>query len=102
MKGFSLSELLQQHAGAIPLTHRALKIIQAAHGGRQRAQHGVAKVVDEQFADGRFRVVLYWVILNSGVMQHSFLHLRKLTSTGGLQRLPKPWAVPDSAKEQGK
>jgi len=89
MKGFTLAQLLQQQPGAIPLTHRALRHVQAITG-RRRLQHGVAKTEVVKFADGLFRVVQYWVIGQRGHMIHSCLHLSALTPTGGLCHLNQP------------
>ena len=90
MKGFTLTELLQQYPGAIPLTHRALRHVQSVTGCRRPFQHGVAKTEVVKFADGLFRVVQYWVIGQRGSMTHSCLHLSALTPTGGLRRLNQP------------
>lgn len=89
MKGFTLTQLLEQEPGSIPLTHRALRIIQRIVKARS-FQHGVARLDSCQFADGTFWVVNYWVINKGGSMRHSFLHLRTLTKTGGLRKVLRP------------
>ena len=90
MKGFTLTQLLQQQPGSIPLTHRALRYVQKVTWSRRRLQHGVAKSEVVKFADGMFCVTQYWVISQSGSMIHSFLHLKSLTPTGGLRHLDQP------------
>ena len=95
MKGFTLTQLLQQQPGSIPLTHRALRYVQKVTWSRRRLQHGVAISEVVKFADGLFRVTHYWVIGQSGNMTHSCLHLRALTPTGGLRNLDQPAEVVD-------
>ena len=56
MKGFTLTQLLEQNPGSIPLTHRALRIIQRIVKASS-FQHGVARLDSCQFADGTFWVV---------------------------------------------
>lgn len=89
MKGLTLTQLLEQEPGSIPLTHRAMRIIQRIVKGRP-FQHGVARLDACQFADGKFLVVNYWVVNKGGSMLHSFLHLRTLTKTGGLRKALQP------------
>lgn len=90
MAGFTLTQLLEQEPGSIPMTHRALRTIQRVRKVGQPYQHGVARLDVVQFADGKFLVVNYWVVGRRGVMRHSFLHLRTLTKTGGLRKVLQP------------
>ncbi len=90
MKGFTLTQLLEQEPGSIPLTHRALRTIQRVRKVRQPYQHGVARLDACHFADGKFLIVNYWVVHKGGCMLHSFLNLRTLTKTGGLRKVLRP------------
>lgn len=86
-KSFTLTQLLEMYPGSVPLTHRALRQIQKITKWREMPQHGVAIEHDVKPEHGNtFRVVDYWLILQSGCTLHSWLPRHSLTPTGGLRR----------------
>ena len=91
-RGFSVEQLLAMEPGSTVLTRQGLDTVQKVTMSSD-ISHGVARSDVSQFAEGKFRVVNYWVIFGgTGAMMHSFLHLHTLQN-GELHAIPTPIAI---------